>query len=264
MAIKSNPSYMDFYEELPATDPVDDVENDADDSLEDSDISFDDAEDDAVSEPEKDAEEDSDTEDESEEVAEDAAPADDTETTEEPTAEEKQKQHNREMAERRLQAKQEREAKIRAEQQEYVAAADPEDPRDIAVRQLQIDAYNNRVESNSNKLTNGYEKAIKDFDILQDATPEIQAEIDQAIDAFQAMYVTVDTYGNPIEVRGDLYTYLQTKADSIKQLTGIGARQQQTSKDKERSKTLTPPNRAPKQAKSDPDLDGFDEEAKRW
>jgi len=74
----------------------------------------------------------------------------------------------------------------------------------------------------------------------------------------------VDTYGNPTEVRGDLYAYLQTKADSIKQLTGIGARKQAESKGKEKSKTLVTPGRAPKEGKKNPMLDGFDEEAGRW
>lgn len=177
--------------------------------------------------------------------------------------EDKQKQHNREMAEKRIQDKQAREEKIKADQQAYLAEADSEDPRDTAVRQLQIDAYNNKVEGNTNKLTNGYEKAIADFEVLRDATPEIQAEIDAAIHAFQAINVSLDAYGNPVEVRGDLYKHLQSKADSISRLTGIGARQQSKSKDKEKSKTFTPPSKAPKEPKVDPDLAAFDEEAKK-
>lgn len=237
-------------------------------SLEDTDISFDDFEDTETDEETQDDTDDDTTEsddDETDTQDEETSESDEQETEvtkDEPSDEEKQKAFNKEMAERRIRDKQQREASIKDQQDEYLNSA--EDTRDLAVRQLQIDAYNNRVESNTNKLTNSYERAIKDFDVLRDPTPEIQAEIDAALDAFQAMHVKLDPYGNPIELQGDLYTYLQSKADSIKQLTGIGARQQQTNKVKEKSKTMTMPSRAPKQAKTDPDLDGFDEEASRW
>ena len=194
------------------------------------------------------------SEDESEESNED--------TEEELSDEERQKAFNKEMAERRIQEKKAREQTIKEQQEEYLTEA--EDDKDLALRQLQVDAYNNKVEGNSNKLTNGYEKAIKDFDVLRDPSPEIQAELDQALDAFQAMHVTIDRYGNPVEVNADLYTYLQSKADSIAKLTGIGARQQIKSKSKEKSKTITTPTRTPKEPKKDADLDAFDEEAKKW
>jgi hypothetical protein len=177
-------------------------------------------------------------------------------------SEDEQRAFNKQMAEKRIQEKQAREASIRDQQQTYVSEA--EDDRDLALRQLQVDAYNNKVESNTNKLTIGYEKALKDFPILADNSPEIKAEIDAAIDAFQAMYVKVDSYGNPKEVTGDLYKYLQTKADSIQRLTQIGVRQQVNNKAKEKSKTFTPPSRTPKEPKIDLDLKAFEEEASRW
>lgn len=176
--------------------------------------------------------------------------------------EDKQKQHNREMAEKRIQEKQAREQAQLEQQQEYVAEA--EDERDTALRQLQVDAYNNKVERISNALTNGYEKAVKDFDILSSDLPAVKREVDAAIDAFQAQYVTVDAYGNPTEIRGDLYTYLQSKADSIAELTGLKVANQKASKDKEKSKVLTTPSKAPREKKADPDLDAFDEEARRY
>lgn len=216
-----------------------------------------DQESDTESEPkEEDSDEDESDEDESDEP--------DEEPEEELSPEEQQKQFNREQAEKRLQEKAEREAKIKEQQQEYLAEADPDDPRDAAVRQLQIDAYNNKIEGNTNKLSNAYDKALKDFDILRDPSPEIQAELGAALDAFEAMNVTIDAYGNPIEVKGDLYKFLQIKADSIKNLTSIGARKQNKSKGKEKSKTLTPPSRAPKETEVDPDIEAFDEEANKW
>lgn len=252
-----------------ATAEVEDVIEDDGVSLEDMDASFDDTEDDSdeaeVETP--DPEEEADTDDESEDEDEAEPETDEVEKEAEEVQEsdeDKTKARNKQQAEARINAKQEREASLKQQQQDYLAEADPEDSRDLAVRELQIDAYNNKVEGFTNKLTNSYEKAMKDFDILSDTSPEIQAEVNNALDAFQAMHVKVDAYGNPIEVRGDLYAYLQTKADSITALTGKGARQQLKSKDKERSKTLATPSRAPKTPKADPDLDGFDEEANRW
>lgn len=176
--------------------------------------------------------------------------------------EDEQKAHNKMMAEQRIREKQERDAQIKQIQQEYVAQA--EDDTSLALRQLQVDAYTNKVESNASKLQNGYERAVKDFPILADVTPEIKAEVDAAIDAFQAIHVKIDKFGNPSEINGDLYTYLQNKAASIERLTQIGARKQEQSKAKEKSKTMTLPSRTPKEPKKDPYMDAFMEEANRW
>lgn len=210
-------------------------------------------------EPVEEAEEDEVTEDvdESEEESEEESTDEETELSDQ----DKQKAFNKEMAERRIQDKRQKDQTIKEQQQDYLAQAD--DDRDLALRQLQVDAYTNKVEGNTNKLTNGYEKAVKDFEILASDSPEIKAEVDAAIDAFQALYVTVDAYGNPIDVRGDLYTHLQSKADSIAKLTGIRNTNQKNSKDKEKSKTLTTPSRAPKEPKVDPMMVAFDEEANR-
>lgn len=203
---------------------------DNDTELEDMEVSSEELEqlDESDSADDSDDDEGSDTESEPKEEDDQEESNDEAEEVEEPeeqlSDEDKQKALNREYAERRLREKAEREATIKQQQQEYVAEADPDDPRDMAVRQLQIDAYNNKVESNTNKLTNSYERAIKDFDVLNSQAPEIQAELNAALDAFQAMNVTIDAYGNPVEVRGDLYEFLQTKADSIKNITNSGGR----------------------------------------
>lgn len=203
--------------------------------------------------------EESDEEEESEDVEEDAE-AEQSDAPEE-SEEDKQKRFNDEMAQRRIAAKEERILTQKQQQQEYVNEA--EDEKDLALRQLQVDAYDNKVESNTNKLTNGYERALAEFEILRDPSPEIQAEVDAAIDAFQAMYVTIDDYENPVEVKGDLYKYLQNKADSIKRLSSLGARQQSNDKARSKANTFVPPSRTPKEVKEDPDLKAFDEEAKK-
>jgi hypothetical protein len=203
----------------------------------------------------EDEKEDTEPESKEEESKEDEDSTDNTEETKEDTTE----ISNKEAAARRIEEKRIKEAKIAEQQQEYIAEA--AEATEEAVRQLQVDAYNNKVESNTNKLTNGYERAIKDFDILNSDDPAVRAEVDEAIDAFQAMHVQLDSYGNPIQVSGDLYSYLKNKADSISRLTGIGARQQAESKNKEKSKTFIPPSRTPKEPKVDPDIAAFDKEA---
>lgn len=163
-------------------------------------------------------------------------------------------------------AYQEREARRRAEksqaQSEYLEGA--EDDRDLALRQLQIDAYNNRVEGNNNKLQNGIDKAVAAIDLFRNGSPEVKDELANSLDDFERMYVKRDQNGDPVEVVGDVYQYLQAKADSIKRLTGIGARQQQTNKANQKARTLTPPAKTPKKAAVDPDLAAFDEEAARY
>lgn len=183
------------------------------------------------------------------------------ETEPQESEQDKQKRLNNEFAQRRIQEKAQRDQTQKQQQQEYLEQA--EDDKDLALRQVQVDAYNNKVDRNTDKLTNGYEKAIKDFDILNSDDPIVKSEVDAAIDAFQAIYVTVDAYGNPTDVRGDLYKYLQSKADSISQLTGLKSTKQVNDKNKEKSKTSIIPSKAPKEPKEDPDLAAFDEEAKK-
>jgi len=120
----------------------------------------------------------------------DEASDDDTEESEEsePSEEEQRKADAREHYERRQAEKQARIERVKQDQANYIMeASENRDPLELAVRQLQVTEYNNTVEAVSNKLTNGYERAVNDFPVLKDATPEIQAEIDATIDAFQAM-----------------------------------------------------------------------------
>lgn len=237
-----------------------DTSTDNDDvDLEDIEVNPDDISDGEVEESEDSNSEDTETtdepsEDESDEESEEAELSD----------EDKQKAHNNEMAQRRIQEKEARISRVKQEQADYIAGANENpDPLESAVRQLQVTAYNNTVEANTNSLSNGYDRALNDFEVLRNPSPEVQAEINDAIEAFEARYVTIDGYGNPSEVRGDLYQHLQAKADSIARLTGIRNTNQDKSKSREKSKTLTTPTRAPKEAKVDPDMAAFDEEAKK-
>lgn len=152
-------------------------------------------------------------------------------------------------------------AKKEAEQK-YLDEA--EDTRDLALRQLQVDAYNNRILTNNNTLQNAADKALAHIDLFKNESPEVKEAIGNALDDFEAMYVSRDKNGDPTEVRGDLFEFLQKRAESIRKLMGVGERNQQKAKSNTKARTLSPPNRAPKKPKTDPDLEGFDEEADRW
>lgn len=250
----------------PVTNVTDTSTDEAESSLEDIEVELDDiksedeSEETEASETKAESEEDETTEDvEAEEQSEDTQKTEEVKTSDE----DKQKQHNKEMAEKRIQEKQDRDKAIKDQQDQYLEGV--EDPIELATRQNQVALYNLQVETNTNKLTNGYERALKDdkTGILTSDDPVIKARIDRAIDAFQAQNVVLDAYGNPTKVSGDLYKYLQEEADSIDRLTQIGKRTQEKDKGKEKSKTFTPPSRTPKEAKVDPDLDAFDEEAKK-
>jgi len=243
-------------------------EEDAEAAMEDVEISLDDFAEEKPSkeEPEETAATESEEEPKSteDETTEDVESVEETaqETKEvEPSEEDKRKAFNKEMAEKRIQEKQQREMSIKEQQEKYLEGI--EDPIELATRQTQVEVYNIKVEANTNKLTNAYERAAKDFDVLRSDDPVIKARIDRALDAFQAQHVTLDAYGNPTNVRSDLYQYLQDEADSISQLTQLGKRTQVKDKAQEKSKTFTPPSRAPKEPKVDPDLEAFDEEVKK-
>jgi len=196
---------------------------------------------------------------EDDESTEDKESEEDAEAEEEDTTSEADKQRAAKIA------FEQREAQRRAEQtkaqQEYLEKA--EDDKDLALRQLQIDAYTNRIETNTSKLQTGIDKAVASIDLFREGSPEVKEELANSLDDFERMYVQRDRNGNPISVTGDVYQYLQSKADSIARLTGIGARQQSKNKANEKSRTLNKPSRTPKQGKVDPALDAFDEEASK-
>jgi hypothetical protein len=241
-------------------------------NLEDMEVSFEDVDDDeseddqeaedADTEPlESDEESEVDeTEAESEEVSEDEPEVE--ETKEEDTTSEDVKKHNQEMAARRIAEKQAKEQAKLEQQQQYLD--DAEDQKDLVLRQLQIDAYNNKVERQKSKLDSGIEKAVASIDLFRTGPPEAKEALVQAIDKFEQMYVQYDQNGDPINVTGDVYEYLTNEADSIQKLLNTGARSQVKAKTKAKARTETLPTRAPKEAKVDPDLAAFDEEVAKW
>lgn len=254
-------------------------------SLEEMETSFDDLEDDDTEETEEQSEE-SKEEAESEESAEgetqeegseeeqgesdEETEAQANEESEDDTEEEKQtdksaeeqKRLNDEAAKRRIAERAEREKLRQAAQAKYLE--DAEDDKDLALKQLQIDAYNNKVERNSDKLKTGIDRALADIDLFRDGSPEVKDYLISKVDEFERQFVTYSSTGDPVDVRADVYEYLQREADTVRRLTDVGARRNATDRQKTKAKTIPRPSKTPKEPKVDPDLAAFDEEVAKY
>lgn len=261
-------------------------EVDAEEALENTDISFEDIQDDEDDTSESEEVEDN-TEEESSEAEGDVEQPPEEEESEDSEAEEveseeedtttKDEQPNerskeqlaqeafrRREAERKL--REERESREKETLDRYLQEAQDDDT-ELAKRQLEVQQYNLRKEAislNADKLDVGIQRAAAEIDLLRSDDPVVQTAFKEALDDFEAMFVVKDQHGNPVEVKADVYQYLHKKADSIRQLTGIGARQQVKQKAKEKSATIPRPSKAPKAPKVDEDLLAFDEEASKW
>jgi len=202
-------------------------------------------------------------EDESVEVVEEEKPK------EEYTAsEEEQRRRNDEFARQRIaerEAKAQRDAQQaeakRIQQEEYLQNA--EDDRDLALRQLQIDAYNNKITANNSKLESSMDRAVADIDLFRTGTEVQKQALIKSLDDFEARYVQRDSNGDALDVSGDVYQHLQAKADEIRQLAGEGARIESKAKQQTKARTDIVPTKAPKTPRVDPYLAAFEEEANR-
>lgn len=255
---------------------VDDTTDDT--SLEEMDFSFEDLanesdEEQSTEETEADdsddeeAQEDDPEEESTEESEETEAEADDSdEDTEEEAKETKsadeQKRLNNEAAQRRIAERAERERLRQAAQDKYLESA--EDDKDLALKQLQIDAYNNKVERNSDRLKTGIDRALADIDLFRDGSPEVKEYLTSKVDEFEKLYVAYSSTGDPVEVKADVYEYLQKEADTIRRLVDVGVRKNATDKQKVKAKTIPRPSKTPKEPKVDPDLAAFDEEVAKY
>lgn len=175
---------------------------------------------------------------------------------------EEQKRRNDEYARQRIAEREAREAAKREAQAQYLQQA--EDDKDLALRQLQVAAYNNNIQFNEQRLQNGLEKAVASIKELREGSPEVKEFLVNSMEEFERLYVTKDANGDPVEVRHDPYQYLATKAAEARKLTGVGARKQEESKAGVKARTMAPPSRAPKEPKVDPDLADFDAEFDKY
>jgi len=177
------------------------------------------------------------------------------------------KARNQEYAQKRIAERQDREkqkeiaqAKEDVRIEQYLKEAEG-DESELTLRKAEVERLllqRERVAMNEEKLHIGIDRAISEIDLFRTGSPEVKQELVNAVDDFVAMYVDTDENGNPIQVRGDIRTFLQKKADSIRRIQGVGVRQAVKDKQAVRSKTMTVPTRAPKGEKVDKDLADFD------
>ena len=241
-----------------------------DTSLEDSEISFDDAGDDDTEEADdSDSKEDSastddeDTEEKSEEDDADESSEDDDKDTTDAAAEVDKKEQARQAYEARQAEKAER-AKVEAAkkdaQRKYID--DAADEQDRVVRELKVEAYNNRIKNNTRDIESAVRSAYAGIDLFRTGTPAVQERLGRALDQWEAQHIRKDANGDPLEVDEGLVEFLQEEAESIKRIMGDGAVRQNKDKSGQTARTMTPPSKAPKKAKVDPDLEAFDAVAK--
>ncbi len=252
----SEPSTNEVSQDTDAESSLESIEVTLDDETEETEDSESESQDTEPAESEEESEEDVELE------AEDAESSDEESAKDSTPSKEDRSKHNAEMAQRRIAEREARELAKQQQQDKYIEEA--EDNRDLALRQLQIDAYNNRVEKHRNSLDNGIEKAIANIDLFRTGTPEVKEALASSLEKFERMHVKYDTNGDPMNVTGNVYEYLLKEADSIRTLLNIGARGQSKAKDKAKARTDTLPTRAPKEPKVDPDIAAFDEEASKW
>jgi hypothetical protein len=234
----------------------------ATDDLESDDTSFElDAEADETEESDESTDDEAATESEDDETEESTDDVEESESEEDDTASEDVKQRNNEAAQKRIADKQAKEADRQKQYDEYIA--DAQDDTDRALREVRLEAYIGRIERNAAKIETGLDKAVAAIPELTKGTPEFKEALNDAYNEFLADKVTWDQNGDPIEIKGDVLQYLQAKANSFRKLEQTGARKQEQKKSVQKTKTDVVPTRAPKEAKSDPLLDGFDEEVAR-
>lgn len=243
-------------EELESTEDTEDVELE-DIEVTDEEIGEDEEEpDEPAEEPEEPAESEGESDEQESEATEEESVEDSGEDvgSEDTTDKDRARQAFLEREARRQQAKAE-------EQQKYLDDAD--DDKDLALRQLQLNAYNQKVDSNRDKLQSGIRRAAADNPILTKGTSEQKEELARRLDDFERMYVVKDSNDDPIEIQGDVYEYLNQEAEAILRLAKAGAREGKRAKSNTKARTLTPPSRKPKESKVDQDVADFDEEIGR-
>lgn len=245
--------------EVVETSPNEEAQDTDELDIEDIEVSLDELED---TEESDDTEEDKAVTESEAEETEESAGDEDTETKEDNTpSEEERKRLNDEYAKQRIAEREARQQAKQQQQQEYLQSA--EDARDLAVRQLQVDAYNNRVTTNTSMLESGIDRAIADIDLFRTGSPEVKEELAASLEVFEQLYVTRDANGDPVEVKADVNQYLQSQAARIRKLTGVGARSESTAKQKAKARTDSLPTRAPKEKAVDADVADFDSEFNR-
>lgn len=119
------------------------------------------------------------------------------------------KARNAEYARARIaerEARRQQEAALLQAQQEYVGEA--ESAADKLVRQIEMERYNQAVQTNENRIMTEFEriKADPDMAILNNESKDFRPDLFQEFtEMFEKAYVQVDEWGNVVGVNASLY-----------------------------------------------------------
>lgn len=214
---------------------------------------------DESSEADTEAKEETDEEPKGEETEDEEESKDETKV-EETNPEEARKAAAREAYHQRQAARAKQEAQLAAAQAQELAEfaeAVNGDQEQIAFKQQQQAFYQTTISTNVDRLSAQVDQA-RTIPIFQDMTPARERAFNDAIDEFLIKNVTTDALGNPLQVKGNLYDFLQTKASLIEDLRRDGAKQEKSDTAKQRAAVTPRPGGSPKPPKVDQDLADFD------
>jgi len=150
----------------------------------------------------------------------------------------------------------EQRAKIAQETETYTAEA--QDDYDQRLRAMEVQRYTELVENTQDKLVSEFEraKANPDLQIFNPDSKEFNQKIyDKALRDYNAGYITYDTNGNPVGVKGSLYEHLTETAELYQDAIKSGQFQQVKAARQMRSSSDIKPAANPKEVTKDPIAD---------
>lgn len=193
-------------------------------------------------------------------ATEDETPSEGEQEPEEQTEEVETEVDPKEEARRRYEARQaaiqERKQRVAKASEEHLKGA--EDEYDERLRAMESENYARTVEHTENTLINEFERAktSPELQIFNPESPEFnQKAYDKAMRDYNAGYVTYDTYGNMVGIKGSLYEHLTETAELLQGAVKSGAVQQVRATRKMQSNADTKPAATPKETAKDPILD---------
>lgn len=152
--------------------------------------------------------------------------------------------------------KQEQRQRIEAQNKDYVDEA--ESDIDQRVRAMEVQRYQEIIENTQEKIINEFDRAKADPN-LQIFNPESQEfnqkAYDKAMRDYDAGYITYDSNGNMIGVKGSLFQHLTETAELLQGAVKSGAIQQVRAGRQMKATADIKPAASPKETTKDPILD---------
>jgi len=166
------------------------------------------------------------------------------------------KEEARRRYEERQAYREEQRAKIAQETESYTSEA--QDEYDQRLRNMEVQRYTELIENAQDKLVNEFERAKSnpDLQIFNPDSDQFNQKIyDKAMRDYNAGYITYDTNGNMVGVKGSLFNHLTETAELYKDATKSGQIQQVRAGQKMKAHSDIKPAANPKEVQKDPILD---------